>query len=213
MDHRTTHRSCDSIAQRDNTATQRSSYGSRHSSLDSVPTHWHNDVPSVARYGQPQQQQTSNGPSNGSSVSEQQCTSVEEELWGRFPSMFSRNRGALQTARSDSVIAMPSEMGRGCRVSTRFTPYSYQPRRGYGSSSRPAFRPRQEIPKLFVRNVFLVDANENKVPRGPFRHELYEKGCVVDFFEFCSSWTEERVVEELERAFENVLPAGIPSPR
>lgn len=64
-----------------------------------------------------------------------------------------------------------------------------------------------------MRNVFLIDAGENKVPRGPFRQDLYDNKCVIDFFEFSTSWSEERVVEELERAFETILPVGVPSPR
>lgn len=142
-------------------------------------------LPQVARYLQPQQHTSS----STSSFQEQHL--VEEELRGRFPSMFSR-RQMSSTPSSDSVdeisresmIAMPSEGGRGCRVSmtTRYTPYSYQSRRGYGPSrlSRPLpFRPR-ESPKLFMRNAFLIDAGESKVPRGPFRQDLYDNGCVVN---------------------------------
>ena len=200
------------------------------------PTSWHNSgpasdaLPSVARYLQPLQQHTSSSAPAGSSSGEQQqqqCTLFEEELSGRFPSMFRRRQmpstpgsgnydETTRTARSQSVLTMPSEGGRGCRVSTRYTPYSYQPCRACAPSriSRPSpSRLRSESPRLFLRNVFLIDAGENKVPRGPFRQDLYDKGCVVDFFEFNSSWSEERVVEELERAFDNILPVGTPSPR
>ena len=151
------------------------------------------------------QQQARNSTSAESNIREQQCTTVEEELGGRFPSMF--NRTQMPSASGDepprmvlreSVVAMPSQQGRGCRVSTRYTPYSYQPHRGASRMSRQSsVRPRFESPKVFMRNVFLIDAGESKVPRGSFRQDLYDNGCV----------------EEVERAFENVLPVGIPSPR
>ena len=124
-----------------------------------------------------------------------QQQTVEGELRTRFPSMF----------RPESAMPQDPERGRGCRA--RYTPYSYPaPRR-----SRPL--PRCESPKLFMRNVFLIDAGESKVPRSPCRQYLHDNGCVVDFFEFNSSWSEEKVVEELEHAFENILPVGVPSPR
>lgn len=201
-------------SQPSHTNTERSSSDAVSRSAYSRP----NDA--LLRYLQPQQQTSS----SASRFREQH--SAEEELRCRFPSMFSRRQvsstpsntvsGSVDETPCGSVITTPSEGGRGCRVSTRYTPYNYQPRRGYGPSrsSRPLpFRPRCESPKLFMRNVFLIDAGENKVPRGPFRQDLYDNKCVIDFFEFSTSWSEERVVEELERAFENILPVGVPSPR
>jgi len=67
------------------------------------------------------QQQTRNSTSVESNSHEQQCTSVEEELGGQFPSMF--NRRQMPSASGDetprmilreSVVAMPSQQGRGC---------------------------------------------------------------------------------------------------
>ena len=106
------------------------------------------------RYLQPQQQ------TNSSASSFREQHSAEEELRCRFPSMFSHRQvsstpsstsGSADQTPCGSVITTPSEGGRGCRVSmsTRYTPYSYQPRRGYGPSrsSRPLpFRPRCESP-------------------------------------------------------------------
>lgn len=80
-------------------------------------------------------------------------------------------------------------------------------------SRQSSVRPRFESPKVFMRNAFLINAGESKVPCCSFRQDLYDNGCVVDFFEFNCSWSEERVVEKVERAFDNVLPVGIPSPR
>ena len=68
----------------------------------------------------------------------------------------------------ESMVAMPSQQGRGCWVSTQYTPYSYQSHRG---ASRWAIICPSSLwkSKVFMWNVFLIDAGESKVSRGLFR--------------------------------------------
>ena len=106
--------------------------------------------------------------------------SVEEELGGRFPFMF--NRRQMPSASGDetprmvlreSVVAMPSQQERGCQVSTRYTPYSYQPYRGASRMSHHLSVLALKVQKCSCE-MCSDWRSKSKVTRGPFRQDFYD---------------------------------------
>ena len=53
---------------------------------------------------------------------------------------------------------------------------------------------------------FLLNHDEDVIPRGPARQAMYEEGCVVDFVELHTSVSEDAVCKTLEDVFSNILP-------
>ena len=118
-----------------------------------------------------------------------QSSTLEEEMGSRFPQC----RGRSQHSQGD-------------RAAARYNPYMFYGRRG----SRPP-RPntnRSPAGKAFTRTIFLLDHEEDTIPRGPARQLMYEEGRVVDFVELNTAMTEDAVYTAIENVFTSILPDG-----
>ena len=59
----------------------------------------------------------------------------------------------------------------------------------------------------------MVDALDEKVPRGKRRTTLQQNGFIVRFVEFWTHWNEEEVRDVIEAAFEGVVDTTAQHPR
>ena len=54
--------------------------------------------------------------------------------------------------------------------------------------------------------VFLLNHEEDSIPRGPVRQLMYEEGKVVDFVELNTAMTADVVYTAIENVFPSILP-------
>ena len=97
---------------------------------------------------------------------------------------------------------------------------AYNPRRTYtrpmlprSTPSSTARRQPRSIGKTFTRDVVLLSNEEEIVPRGSTRSDLYDEGRIVSMVDFNTSWDEERVRAKVEECFSNFLDMNKPPPR
>ena len=126
-------------------------------------------------------------------LQENPCTSnslrastLEEEMGSRFPQC----RGRSQYT------------GRSSQGDRRYNPYTYTRR------TRASTTPRTPAHggKAFTCTVFLLDQDEDTIPRGHPRQLMYEEGRVVDFVELNTAMTDDAVYTAIENIFSNILP-------
>ena len=99
-------------------------------------------------------------------------------------------------------------------LASRFPATYTRPRRPLSIRSQQSRSIPQKTGKVFTRNIFLIpDPKTTSVPRGVSRQRLYEKGLVMNFIEFHTSWDEKKMTNVIEKAFESVLSGEAASPR
>ena len=83
-------------------------------------------------------------------------------------------------------------------------------RRKFSSASNKGKCVLKSQGRKYIRSVVLVDALDNKIPRGKRRTSLQQSGCIVGFVEF---WSEGQVVQAIEVALGSVLDECEQHPR
>lgn len=139
--------------------------------------------------------------------SQEQPMSAEEELRLRFPSL-QQTRGTVGSSRRRLTPYLPRH---------NYTPTSRRQRSSMiqiasRSSSRRACNPIMQS-QLFTRDVVLVEAGEDvPVPRGKYKQELHDRGCIINMMEIDKQWNESRLFDKIERRLPK-LDTSKPFPR
>ena len=111
-----------------------------------------------------------------------QSSTLEEEMGSRFPQC----------------------RGRSSQLQHRYSPYV--PVYGRRASRPNPASSRSPAGKTFIRTIYLLDYEEDSIPRGSARQLMYEEGRVVDFVEFNTAMTPDAVYTAIENIFTNILP-------
>ena len=114
-----------------------------------------------------------------------QASSLEEEMGSCFPQCRGRSQ---QSSQAD-------------RTAARYTPYGRR-----GSKTFRLNPSRTPSGRAFTRTIFLLDHEEDSIPRGPDRQLMYEEGRVVDFVELNTAMTDDAVYTAIESVFTSILP-------
>ena len=151
-----------------------------------VPTTNNHRIPST----RPQAINSSDRESQTVQTQGLRSSALEEEMGSRFP----------QCRRSQQPIT--AGRAAACNTRMRYAPYNRGP------------KPRPTAGRGFTRTVFLLNHDEDVIPRGPARQAMYEEGRVVDFVELHTSMSEDAVCKTLEDVFSNILPTqSLANPR
>ena len=119
-----------------------------------VPTTNNHRIPST----RPQAINSSDRESQTVQTQGLRSSTLEEEMGSRFP----------QCRRSQQPIT--AGRAAACNTRMRYAPYNREP------------KPRPTAGRGFTRTVFLLNHDEDVIPRGPAGQAMYEEGRVVDLW-------------------------------